>query len=605
MIKLSDYVIDFIADGGIKHIFMLSGGGCMHLVDSAGRCNKIQYVCNLHEQACIIAADAYGQYTNNIGAALVTTGPGGTNAITGVAGAWIDSTPLLVISGQVKTSDLMSKYSVRQMGVQEVDIISMVKTITKYAITVTEPNEIRYHLEKALYLAKTGRPGPVWLDIPLDIQANMIDEHRLEGFIPEEKHEKNKALLKEEIVKIIEVLNKAERPVILGGNGIRLAKAEKDFLRLIEILKVPVLTTWKIIDLLDDNHPLFAGRPGAIGQRGANFIQQNSDLFLSIGARLDFGQTAYNHNHFARCARKIIVDIDEKEIKKLQMKIDFPLAIDGGNFIRELLKNAHLIQSKERPWLKLCREWNKKYPVILPEYREEKKHVNLYILIDILSDLLLPEDIIVPGSSGSAVEIFMQSFRVKSGQRIIFNPGLGAMGFGLPASIGACIAGEKRTICLNGDGGFQLNIQELETVKRLNLPIKFFIINNGGYSSIMTTQRNYFEGRYTGSEKSSNLTLPDILRVAEAYNIKSEKIENHIHIESKVKKILDIEGPCICEVQVSPLQATMPRVKSSVKPDGTMITLPMEDLWPFLPREEFFNNMIVPPLEESKISELI
>jgi len=605
MIKLSDYIINFIADSGVKHIFMLSGGGCMHLVDSVGKCKKIEYVCNLHEQACAIAADAYGQYTNNVGLALVTTGPGGTNAITGVAGAWIDSTPLLIISGQVKTSDLLAKYSVRQMGVQEVDIISMVKSITKYAVTVTESTEIRYHLEKALYIAKTGRPGPVWLDIPLDVQASIIDEHTLKTFIPPEKDEKKENLLKEKIIKIIEFLNNSERPVILAGNGIRLAKAEEEFLRLIDILKIPVLTTWKIIDLLDNDHPLFAGRPGAIGQRGSNFIQQNSDFFLSIGARLDFGQTAYNHRHFARCARKIIVDIDEKEIKKLQMTVDFPLAADGGDFIREFLNNIHLVKERNMSWLNTCRAWNKDYPVILPEYREEKEHVNLYVLMDVLSDLLRTEDIIIPGSSGSGVEIFMQSFRVKKGQRIIFNPGLGAMGFGLPAAIGACIAGGKRTICINGDGGFQLNIQELETIRRLNLPIKFFIINNGGYSSIMATQRNYFDGRYTGSEKGSNLTLPDILRVAEAYSIKNEKIKNHSHIERKVKKVIETEGPCICEVMVSPLQPTMPRVKSHVKPDGSMVTLPMEDLWPFLPREEFFKHMIIPPLEESKNSELI
>ena len=604
MIKLSDYIINFIADSGVKHIFMLSGGGCMHLVDSVGKCKKIEYVCNLHEQACAIAADAYGQYTNNVGLALVTTGPGGTNAITGVAGAWIDSTPLLIISGQVKTSDLLSKYSVRQMGVQEVDIISMIKSITKYAVTVTEPEEIRYHLEKALYLANTGRPGPVWLDIPLDVQASVIEEDNLKPFTAEEEHKKPEHV-KGKILKIIEVLNNSERPVILAGNGIRLAKGEEDFLRLIEILKIPVLTTWKIIDLLDNDHPLFAGRPGAIGQRGANFIQQNSDFFLSIGARLDFGQTAYNHRHFARCARKVIVDIDEKEIRKLQMPVDFPLAIDGRDFIREFLNNIHLVKERSMSWLNTCRMWNETYPVILPEYREQKEHVNLYVLMDVLSDLLTEEDIIIPGSSGSSVEIFMQSFRVKKGQRIIFNPGLGAMGFGLPAAIGACIAGGKRTICINGDGGFQLNIQELETIRRLNLPIKFFIINNGGYSSIMATQRNYFNGRYTGSEKNSKLTLPDIRRIAEAYNIKNEKLENHSHIESKIKEVIETERPCICEVMVSPLQATIPRVKSHVKPDGSMVTLPMEDLWPFLPREEFLKHMIIPPLEESKNSELI
>jgi len=591
--------MNFIAKTGVKHIFMLAGGGCMHLIDSIGRCNQVEYICNLHEQACAIAAEAYGQYTNNLGVALVTTGPGGTNAITGLAGAWIDSTPCMFISGQVKTSDLMRDKGVRQMGFQEVDIISMVKPITKYAVTVTDEKTIRYHLEKGLYYARTGRPGPVWIDIPLDIQASMIDESELPGF--NQDFQGNNTLIEEKIYKIIELLNNSVRPVILVGNGIRLANAQEDFYRLVELLQIPVLTTWKSIDLIDDGHPLFAGRPGAIGQRGANFAQQNSDLFISMGARLDFGQTAYNHKAFARGARKVIIDIDEGEIKKLQMPVEVSIRSDVKIFIKELLRKADLIHGSRGEWLKTCKEWKEKYPLILPEYREQKEDVNLYVLIDVLSELLEQCDVIVPGSSGSAVEIFMQSFRVKYGQRIQFTPGLGAMGFGLPATIGACIAsGRKRTICLNGDGGFQLNIQELETVRRLALPVKFFVINNGGYASIMATQRNYFQGYYTGSEKSSGLTLPDICKIGEAYNIKTEKIVNHSNIYDKVKRVLETEGPVICEVKVSPEQLTAPRVKSYISPDGTMITLPMEDMWPFLTREEFFANMIVPPLKESR-----
>ncbi len=592
--KLSDYVMQFIAETGVRHVFMLSGGGAMHLVDSAGKNKDLTYICNLHEQACAIAADAYSQYTNNLGVALVTTGPGGTNTITGVAGAWLDSTPLLIISGQVKRPDMVGSRGVRQMGFQEIDIINIVRPITKYAVTVMEPPSIRYHLEKAIYLARHGRPGPVWIDIPLDVQAAMIDENDLKGFDAGEiSHDKEDDLLAEKVCRAIELLKKAERPVILAGNGIRLANAQDDFLRLIGALGIPVLTTWKAADFMSEDHPLFAGRPGAVGQRGANFTQQNADWLMIIGARLDLGQTAYTHENFAPAAHKIMVDVDAAEIGKMHMNIDVPVIADAGSFIREFLAQLSKTTQKDHsPWLKQCKEWQKRYPVILPEYWHDTGFVNDYVLIDVLSDELSGEDILIPGSSGACSERTMQAFRARTGLRIFNSQGLGSMGFGIPAAIGGCIAsGKRRTISIEGDGGFIMNIQELETVRRLNLPIKFFVLNNGGYVSIQTTQRNYFDGHYVGSSATSGVTLPDIQSVAKSFGLAAACLKNHDAIREKIRGILRMQGPVVCEVMVSPDQVTAPRVASKQLEDGSMVSLPMEDLWPFLDREELKINM--------------
>lgn len=575
---------------------MLAGGGCMHLVDSVGRCQDIEYICNLHEQACAIAADAYSQYTNNLGVALVTTGPGGTNTVTGVAAAWLDSIPCLFISGQVKRTDLIGNHGVRQMGFQEINIVDIVRPITKYVVTVIEPASIRYHLEKALYLARHGRPGPVWIDIPLDVQAAEINETELQNFDPAEiANPFDPDLLRRQVSEAIQLLNQAERPVILVGNGVRLAKALDDFRELIEILQVPVLTTWKAADFMVEDHPLYTGRPGSVGQRGANFTQQNSDWILVLGARLDLGQTGYNHRNFARAAKKIMVDIDQAEIRKMDMMIDVPVCADVKTFIQEFIRQHGSIMPRDRSgWWSRCQGWKVKYPIVLPEYWEEEQGVNNYVLVDVLSDKMSKDDLLVPGSSGACSEITMQAFRVKQGMRIFNSQGLGAMGFGIPASIGGCLAsGRKRTICIDGDGGFQLNIQELETVKRLNLPIKFFILNNGGYASIQATQRTHFAGHYVGSSASSGLTFPDTLKIASAYGLPTMQIQDHSHIKERVGEVLEQEGPMICDVKISPNQFTAPRLSSMQKADGSMVSKPLEDLWPFLDREEFKRNMVI------------
>jgi acetolactate synthase-1/2/3 large subunit len=599
--KLSDYVFQFAADLGVKHVFMVPGGGAMHLVDSLGRQPAIEYVCNLHEQACAIAAEAYARVTNNLGVALVTTGPGGTNAITGVAGAWLESTPCLIVSGQVKRADLKGDSGVRQLGPQELDIVSIVRPITKYAVTVLEPDSIRYHLEKAVNLARTGRPGPVWIDIPLDVQAAQIEPSGLAGFVaPFDGARAEGSGLSNQVAQTISLLNEAERPVLLIGNGLRLAGAQEAFRQMLGHLQIPVLTTWMAADLLPDDHPLFLGKPGTVASRGANFALQNSDWLLSIGARLDFAVAGFDHSRFARAAKKTIVDIDESEIRKLRMKLDVAVCADARRFIEELLRCRHSIQPRDRTrWLNRCQEWKSKYPVVLPEYRRQTDYVSTYVFSEVLSEELTGDDLIIPGSSGAGIDAFWLSFKVKAGQRLFSTGGLGAMGFGIPASIGGCLAsGRKRVISIDGDGGFQLNIQELETVARLNLPIKYFVLNNQGYASIRAMQRAHFRGHVVGCDDSSGLSLPDLQKQAAAYGIAAYRVENHDRLREQLRQVLQRPGPVLCEVMTDPDQPIGPRVSSAVRADGSMVSKPLEDLWPFLERAEFLANMLIPPVEE-------
>ena len=600
-IRLSDYVFKFLAEAGVKDVFLLPGGGCMHLLDSLGQRKDISHTCFLHEQAAVIAAEAYGQYANRPGVALVTTGPGSTNAITGVAGAWIDSTPLLVLSGQAKRQDLRHHTGVRQMGIQEVDIVSLVTPITKYAVTVLEPERIKYYLQKAFYLATTGRKGPVWLDIPLDVQGSVIEEKDLKGFDTPVKEIEGKGLaLKAR--RTLELLRKAKRPVILLGNGVRSAGCENEFKELIDKLRLPVLATWKAADLMPENHDLYCGKPGAIGQRGANFTQQNCDWIMTLGARLDLCQVAHNYPNFAREARKIIVDIDAAEIRKLKtfgMNIDIEINSNVRDFLTQL--NSSIREENQNDyteWLGRCRQWKTQYPVILPEYKNTTGPINTYTLIDILSEILKEDDLLVPGSSGACAEIVQQAYRIKKGQRLLNTPGLGAMGFGLPASIGACLAsGKRRTISIIGDGGLQHNIQELETLARLQLPIKIFILNNNGYGSIKAMQENHFNGRYVCCSPESGLTLPNICRVASAYGLKTNRIETQENLREKLSSAIETQGTIVCDLLMDPEIATSPRVSSQVLPDGRVVSKAMEDLWPFLDRDEFRKNMLVKPAE--------
>lgn len=600
MIKLSDYVIKRLEETGSRHMFMLPGGGAMHLNDSLGKSKVIQFVCTQHEQAASMAAEAYARVNNRIGLLMVTTGPGGTNALTGVAGAYLESTPMFVVSGQVKRLDMINNQGIRQQGMQELDIISVVKSITKYAALVDDSQMIRYHMERALYEATHGRKGPVWLDIPLDVQATMIDEDRLIGYTPFEIPT-DEAFIEKKAIETISRINQAERPVMLAGNGIRLGDAIGDFEELIQVLNIPVLTTWNGIDLIEESNPLYYGRPGGLGHRYANFMQQNSDLFLSIGARLNLLQTGYNFNGFARGAYKIMVDIDRNELGKTNVRPDLTVCADAKMFIRAMLKHRDLIQKRDRSaWFAYGDRLKKKYPILLPEYREQKELVNTYCLVDTIVDQMTENDVYVSGSSGSCIDISMQGFKVKKGQRVFCTKALASMGYGLPSTIGACLAsGGKRTVGVNGDGGFVMNIQELETIRRLNLPIKIFVLSNRGYGAIKATQTNLFAGHLVACNEESNLSLPHIAKIAEAYGLKTVVIERQEQLEERVREAMDYDGPVICEVMTPIGLTAFPKQVSYKRSDGQMESLPLEYMDPALPEEEMAENMLIPMFERA------
>lgn len=586
MIKVSDYIIQRL-EKEVKHIFTIPGGGCIHLVDSLGKSN-IEVVANLHEQGSGICAEAYSQYTNNLGVALVTTGPGGTNAITPITSAWLDSLPLLVLAGQVQKKDMVSLRSIRQLGFQEVNLVRMTQGITKYSVSIMNADDVPYHLEKALHLAKTGRPGPVVLEIPLDIQSSYIDDNPRTFSPPVFSSSYN-------VDGIIHEINNAERPIILAGNGVRLSGALDEFLQLIDKTKIPVLLTWKALDFLPENHELFVGRPGGVASRGANFNQQNSDLIICLGARLDHGQIAYQSKFFAHNAKKIIVDVDVNEIHKLGIDVEYKVDLDCKIFLSELLSKINEIDIDTSKWLAHCKKTYQKYPICLPEYYKQKDFVNNYVFIEELSKHLPENSLIVPGSSGACSEVTMQAIKIKPGTRIFNSEGLGSMGFGIPAAIGACLAADKKeTICIDGDGGFVMNMQELELVNRYKLPIKFFVLNNDGYGSIKTTQTNHFGGRLVASDPSSGLTLPDISKIADAFDIPHVKIFDNDMLCHLMEKILNTDGPLMIEVMIDPNHRTAPKASVYKTKDGLFATRPMEDLAPFLSREEFECEMLVP-----------
>jgi len=595
--KVSDYIFSELAAIGVKDVFTVSGGAAMHLLDSLGTNKDINHISTHHEQAAAMAAEGNARITGKPGVALVTSGPGGTNAMTGVCGAWIDSIPSIYISGQVTSNNLIEGTGLRQFGIQESDIVSMVKSVTKYAVTIKDPNQVKYHLQKAIHLATTGRPGPVWLDIPLDIQSKMITPDECPSYEPEERKIPENVLLNKQVSECIELIKNSERPVLISGYGIRLANGEKEFLQLVEKLGIPVISSWTTSDLIPSSHGLSIGRSGIFGDRGGNFTVQNSDLILSIGSRLSVPQVGYNFPLFARAAKKIIVDIDSAELNKPSLKPDLPIQADAKEFMVELLaqlKNAQPFKISD--WLKRCQGWKLKYPVVLPEYKECKDAVNSFYFIGTLSEKLDKNAVIVT-DMGTSFTCTMQTFKTKLGQRLSTSSGHASMGFGLPGAIGACIGNNRKdTICISGDGGLQMNIQELQTIVHYNLPIKLFVLNNNGYLTIKATQQNHF-GRFVGAEQSSGVTCPDIIKVATAYGLQNVRIANTEELNLKIDSILQAQGPIVCEIMMEENQPLIPRVSSLKKPDGTIISKPIEDLYPFLSREEFKENMIIDPTE--------
>lgn len=597
--KLSDYVAQFLVDQGVKHVFMLVGGAAMHLNESIGSSQQLVYVSNLHEQACSIAAESYAKYDNRLGVAVVTAGPGGTNAITGLAGAWLDSTPVLFISGQVKRADLKGDSGVRNMGPQELDLPTLVSSVTKYGATVTDPNAIRYHFEKAVHLATTGRPGPVWIEIPLDVQAAQIDPESLEGYEPDPPNLRaGEADLQEAAAAVLDLLAAAERPFLLFGNGVRLAGAVEELRQLLDAVEAPFGLTWPALDLVPDEYPRLVGRPGPMAPRAPNFAMQNSDFFLSIGARLDLVFTAFAPERLARGARKVMVDIDPAEISKLEPYLELGICADAREFLRELAGQARDRDVPSfQPWSERCAAWKERYPLVDVEAPASGR-VSMYSFTESLCDALPEGALVVPGSSGSAVETLLLAYRARAGQRVFITTGLGSMGLGLPAAIGACLAHDRRpTVCIEGDGGFQMNSQELEVLSRLQLPVKLFVIENGGYSSIVTSQSAYFD-HLVGATPESGLTLPDTLALASAYGLPTDSIEDQAEVADGIRRVLGGQGPVVCRVRAIPDEPRQPRVASYEKPDGSMASRPLEDMYPFLSRDEFLANMIVPPVPE-------
>ena len=603
-IRLADYIFQRLpALTGSDHCFFLSGGGIMHLTD-AMRISSVHPVPMHHEQAAVIAADSFGRVHNTVGIALVTTGPGGTNAITGVAGAWMESTPLIVISGQVSRATWKWDSGVRQLGFQEIDILPIVRPITKYSAIVLDPKEIRYHLEKAIYISKSGRPGPVWLDIPLDVQGAVVDEDEMKPFFPSELRAEAEPIQETQlkVEALVSLLTKAERPLILGGHGVWLSGSKPLFRQLVEKLGFPVQTTWNGLDLIEDDHPLFFGRANSYGPRYANFIIQNCDLLISIGARLGIQHIGYNYRAFAREAFKVMVDIDQAEIKKYTLKIDLPIHTDVRVFLetlRDALEKSPVVLPKPS-WLGWCKKIKQQFPVCGLEYYKEDDYVDPYAFFDQLSSCLSEGALIVPGSSGTGFSTSHQVFRAKRGQRFISWKGLAAMGFGLPSSIGACFAyGRKQTVTVIGDGGFQLNIQDLATIAGNSLPIKLFVFSNQGYLSIRATQGSYFGGQLIGSSADSGVWLPPLEKVAETYSLAFRRIERNSRLQSEIASVLAQPGPVLCEVMMNPDKPPLPKLGSRKRADGTMESNPLEELIPPLPREEFVNAMLIRPWEDS------
>ncbi len=606
--RLADYVMSFVAQQGVKHVFLVTGGGAMHLNDALARCSDLSFVCNHHEQASAIAAENYSKATNNLGVALVTTGPGGTNAITGVVGAWLDSTPMLVISGQVKRADRMyrpdgTRLGVRQRGSQEVDIISLVAPVTKYAVTIDDPQSIRYHLEKAVHLARAGRPGPVWIDIPIDVQGASVEpgSASMRGFDPAESAQAPPDDLTTKVRDLIDRLNRAERPFIFAGNGVRVSGAAAALEKLVRRLNVPVGLTWMAMDLLDDDDPLLAGRPGTVASRGANFALQNADFVLVIGTRLDPPLMGWDPHQFARGAYKTVVDIDPAELRKLEGAIDNPICVCARTFIDCMLQQSDSAPAEKKdrgPWIQQCQDWKARYPLVLPEHRAPGL-VSVYHLAEIIGQEVGPNDRIVSGSSGSAIEVLLLAYRARKGRRVFHTAGLGAMGYGIPASIGVCLgSGKRKTICLDGDGGLQLNIQELATIAHLQLPIKLFVLNNQGYASIRASQTNYFGGPNIGCSEETGVSIPDYRKVARAYGLKTAIIADQSDLGPAVRRVLRSRGPVVCDVHIIPDEIRAPRVTSVQRPDGSFVSKPLEDLWPFLDRDEFAQNMIVEAVKQ-------
>lgn len=600
LIRVADYIADFLYSTlGIKDVFLVTGGGAMFLNDGIAKHEKLNGIFNHHEQASAMAAVAYAKYKNSYAAAMTTSGCGATNAITGLLDAWQDNTPVIFLSGQVKRKETLhnSPLPLRQLGVQEADIIPIVNSISKYSVMVNIPEEIAYHLEKAAYLAKNGRPGPVWIDVPQDVQGATIDSSALRHFDPSEIKNDFKTLTDiSELNTVVDLISKAKRPIVIAGNGIRLGDALDELKEFVSTYQIPVTTSYLGIDLIASDDPLYVGRLGIKGDRAGNFAVQNADLVIALGTRLAVALTGFEYTLFAREAKLIVVDIDPVEHQKNTVKIDYFINSDVKNFLHEInTQNAAACDRNE--WVGKCRYWRDMWPVALKEYEKNPK-INMYTFIDHVNKFLGFETAVV-ADAGSAYYVTAQALKIKDQQRYITSGAQADMGFTLPASIGVSIAKEKGdVVAITGEGSFQMNLQELQTIVQNKLPIKLFIWNNNGYLSIRTTQKKFFEGRIMGTEEATGISFPEIEKIAVAYSIPFFRAAEVNELDEVLDKVFAIKGPVLCEIICPEDQEVIPTVSSAKRADGTMVSKPTEDMYPFLDRDEFLEQMIVKPIDE-------
>ena len=597
-IRVADYIANYVYSLGVKTVFMVTGGGMMFLSDAVAVHPKLKFICNHHEQASAMAAGSYSKYSENLGVAYITTGCGGTNAMTGLLGAWQDNIPCLFISGQSKRKETVrnSGLNLRKFGVQEADIISLVEPITKYAAMINAPEEIAFHLDKAVHLAKTGRPGPVWIDVPLDVQGATVEESEMKRFSrDDEKRDYKTDPTEAEVNQISELISKAKRPVILAGHGIRLSKSIPEFKAFVDRTQIPVVTPVLGVGLLPGDNPLYIGKVGTKGSRAGNMAMQNSDLLISLGCSLSVSTTGHEYELFAREAKVVVIDIDKEEHKKNTVKIDLFVNAD----IKKLLpKLENLPVASDRFWREKCLHWKNKYPVCLPEYAQAEEGINLYYFVDRLSRWIKDNTTVV-SDAGSAYYVATQAIQLNQTQRFITSGAQAEMGYTLPATIGIAAAeGSTEVVGITGDGSLQINIQELQTVIHNQFPIKLFVWNNDGYLSIRASQNKFFDGRLIGADKTSGVSFPDLEKIADAYGIKYCRLSDSKTLDDKLKDILSIAGPVLCEVMCIKDQEIVPSVASQKKPDGSMVSKPLEDMYPFLDRDEFYKEMIIKPLDE-------
>ena len=596
---VADYIIKFLANNGVETVFMITGGQAMFLNDAVFQTPKIKPVFNHHEQAAAMAAEAYSRISGKLGVAMVTAGPGAINVLNGVVGAYVDSAPVMIISGQSSytTVSYMQETKIRQFGLQGINIAPIAKTVTKYFKTIDDPAKVQYYLDEAYYQATSGRMGPVWIEVPLDIQRMEVPIKLYEKFhLP--KATRNNSFLKKEVSKTLDLLYRSQKPLILAGQGIRVAKAQDEFSKAVSKLKVPVVTTRLGIDLIESASPLFVGRPGLYPDRAANFAIQNADLIIAIGARLDTGIVGYDTKDWGKYAKKVVVELDTEELNKPGINIDLRINKDARDFLKEtLLQINHKRLPDFKKWTGICLSWRKRYPMVLPEYKKGKL-VNSYFFTEKLSKLAGKDDTIVVDTS-SPFHVVCQTWQIKTGQRFLTTGGISTMGY-WPSCIGACLGAKgKRTIVITGDGGLQMNVQELATVKQNKLPIKIFVINNKGYLLIRHTQKTHMEGRLMGESPKTGLWFPDISKIAKAYEIYEVSINNTSEVDKKIKQVLSHPGPVLCDVKSPQWQLIIPRISSTRQPDGSIVSRPYEDLFPFLSTEELKSNMITEKNEEA------